>query len=528
MFQGKVVTFPHLFAIMRHYYFPNKQHFFCKFVRLTHVTIIPKMNSPFTSFFTVLFLFLSLSLSYGQTLVNGELNGPWGNNLPTGWQSVPVGWGPSQANMPIAATTDIVSATMPGGTSGNLADPYSGTTCLTGLHSQTVGGGALTVYHEGIRQTVSGFTPGTCYDISFYQSVVKQISYLDPSGSWEVFVDMVSIGVTAPSTSNLAYNDPFVTWDARSFNFTATSTSHEIAFLPMDDDANSWDDADGDGVWDLDGGLRMGLDYITITPGGIPPVITAVGPFCTSDQALLLDVNVLGGTWSGTGITDASTGNFDPAIAGPGSHVIEYTITSCGMLLTVQTTIEILEVPTADFAASPMLLSDPSELVQFDNNSQNADSYTWDFGDGSSTSNAVHPSHTFASASDSWTVTLVASNNGLCYDSTSLVITLIGGSDGDIADEVLLFVPNSFTPNGSGLNEVFQPVLSDPDAVSDFNFAVFNRWGERIFESGLVSEGWNGQFLEFPVDQGIYTWKVEFIDTNTQQVVRSCWARHSY
>lgn len=54
-----------------------------------------------------------------------------------------------------------------------------------------------------------------------------------------------------------------------------------------------------------------------------------VGPFCTTDAAVTLTPNVSGGTWSGTGITNASAGTFDPSVAGQGTFTITYTL-SCG------------------------------------------------------------------------------------------------------------------------------------------------------------------------------------------------------
>ena len=57
--------------------------------------------------------------------------------------------------------------------------------------------------------------------------------------------------------------------------------------------------------------------------------ITQAGPFCDNDSPVTLSAAETGGTWSGTGITNPSTGAFDPATAGAGSHVIDYTL-GCG------------------------------------------------------------------------------------------------------------------------------------------------------------------------------------------------------
>jgi gliding motility-associated-like protein len=79
-------------------------------------------------------------------------------------------------------------------------------------------------------------------------------------------------------------------------------------------------------VIDASGCLQVS-DTVTITTTGNPPapVITPAGPFCTVDPSLNLTVSTVGGTWSGTGITNTTNGTFDPATAGIGSHQIIYT-----------------------------------------------------------------------------------------------------------------------------------------------------------------------------------------------------------
>lgn len=72
-------------------------------------------------------------------------------------------------------------------------------------------------------------------------------------------------------------------------------------------------------------GCSIVLSGMVVTP---PPdaTITPAGPFCVTGAAVNLTAASPGGTWSGTGITNASAGTFNPATAGPGSHVITYTI----------------------------------------------------------------------------------------------------------------------------------------------------------------------------------------------------------
>ena len=53
-----------------------------------------------------------------------------------------------------------------------------------------------------------------------------------------------------------------------------------------------------------------------------------------------------------------------------------------------------------------------------------------------------------------------------------------------------LFVPNAFTPNGDGLNDVFKPVGI---RVSDYRFQVYDKWGKLSFDTNNFDEGWQGE-----------------------------------
>lgn len=78
-----------------------------------------------------------------------------------------------------------------------------------------------------------------------------------------------------------------------------------------------------------------------------------------------------------------------------------------------------------------------------------------------------------------------------------------------IEEDYLVYVPNSFTPNGDGVNDVFKPVLTGA-IPTHFEFLIFNRWGELIWETQDLEQGWNGflqkQGTEAP--SALYSWKL--------------------
>ncbi len=73
-----------------------------------------------------------------------------------------------------------------------------------------------------------------------------------------------------------------------------------------------------------------------------------------------------------------------------------------------------------------------------------------------------------------------------------------------------LFVPNAFTPNGDGHNDLLRPINLNNEPVSQFRFAIFNRWGQRIFESRDPSSGWDGRMLGTEQPTGVYVWQLEY------------------
>jgi gliding motility-associated-like protein len=73
---------------------------------------------------------------------------------------------------------------------------------------------------------------------------------------------------------------------------------------------------------------------------------------------------------------------------------------------------------------------------------------------------------------------------------------------------VNVFMPNAFTPNGDGTNDVFKPVTSEP--LSDYRLIIFNRTGNLLFESPSSETGWDGTFSGSPVEKGVYCWKLVY------------------
>lgn len=75
----------------------------------------------------------------------------------------------------------------------------------------------------------------------------------------------------------------------------------------------------------------------------------------------------------------------------------------------------------------------------------------------------------------------------------------------EVIPSMYIYVPNSFTPNGDGLNDTFGVA---GEAIQTFSMQIYNRWGDKIFESKNVSQQWDGTFKGAKVPEGAYVYKI--------------------
>lgn len=179
-----------------------------------------------------------------------------------------------------------------------------------------------------------------------------------------------------------------------------------------------------------------------------------------------------------------STGATTPNIVGLPSGTYTLTTTD-GSGCTAQNVVIITDLPPPiagfNYAPSTVTLIDP--IVQFNDNSTNGTSWSWDFGDGG-TSTGANPQHTFTTEGI-FTVTLVVTNAFGCTDTITNIVTVEGF--------YTFFVPNAFTPNGYGPyeNETFGPEFSGI-SNENYTFYIYDRWGNQVFQTNDPTERWDG------------------------------------
>lgn len=122
-------------------------------------------------------------------------------------------------------------------------------------------------------------------------------------------------------------------------------------------------------------------------------------------------------------------------------------------------------------------------------------SITWNPPDYLSCDGCETPIYT---AGEPETYTVEIDNGSGCAASDEVQVIVVRGEDNPI------LIPNAFSPNGDGLNDVFKPYLySFEELVS---LSVYNRWGEKLYEG---TDGWDGTYMDKPVQMGAYIYVVE-------------------
>jgi gliding motility-associated-like protein len=163
--------------------------------------------------------------------------------------------------------------------------------------------------------------------------------------------------------------------------------------------------------------------------------------------------------------------------------------------------------PIASFNTIPQQITTMDPSVYFNNTSSGATSYVWDFGDSTQLSTLTNPEYQYPfGIANSYPVMLIATTPFGCSDTAYSYIQVL--------EELIYYVPNSFTPDGDIFNQTFQPVFTSGFDPFNYNLRIFNRWGEVIFESADPATGWDGSYTfngnVLPCQSGVYTWKIEF------------------
>ena len=207
----------------------------------------------------------------------------------------------------------------------------------------------------------------------------------------------------------------------------------------------------------------------------------------------------------GNGVLLNSCGNVTGTYNSFGCYDVTLQVTSANGCITSVTQEDLVCVnpqPIASFSVNTQQLSNVESTANFTNTSTDHSSSFWDFGDGSGTSTQEHPSHTYPEQARNYYVTLVVANSHGCTDTATQLIV--------VENQVIFYVPNTFTPDGDLFNPNFLPIFTAGYDIYNLNLVIFNRWGEIVFESNNARYGWDGTYGGMPSPDGTYTWQIQY------------------
>lgn len=167
------------------------------------------------------------------------------------------------------------------------------------------------------------------------------------------------------------------------------------------------------------------------------------------------------------------------------------------------------DIPKADFDYSPLEVTTIESEVSFSNHSENGQFFNWLFDDGSS---FYKEDITYSFIDTGYqTITLAITDQYGCKDSITKVV--------DVVPTVTYHLPNAFTPNGDGKNDIFIG-KGITEYIRDFQLTIWNRWGNKVFETNNVLEGWNGLYFNSgkEIPSGVYILSLSYSSTRGEIV----------
>ncbi|MFK8039570.1 MAG: LamG-like jellyroll fold domain-containing protein [Crocinitomicaceae bacterium] len=165
----------------------------------------------------------------------------------------------------------------------------------------------------------------------------------------------------------------------------------------------------------------------------------------------------------------------------------------------------ILPIPKINFEINP---AQPKrdESISFTPSPLTLNSYEWDFGDGTASSE-IQVNHVYSDAKK-FRVELEVTDD-FC---SNTIIKYI-----NIKPSLVYYIPNAFTPNKNMINQFFTPVFYSGFNPYKYQMTIFNKWGEVVFVSLNAALGWDGTYNGQSAKDDVYLWKVEFINTETSE-----------
>lgn len=400
--------------------------------------------------------------------------------------------------------------------------------CFLGLFSNN---GNLNDIND--LSTINSFPPGTFTNNTVYFVPITMYSIVDGVYSYVVLPNLqcYDLGdpiavqylpdVTTNYTSNCANGTATVTVNGgdpamNNSSFTATNLLPATAGFAANTAPNngaiivnnlsvtgpfSFTINDNNGCTYPFTGNYQGADVVTIT---YPDTL-----YCLSDPNPIATITGLSGgnISAGVGIdVNPSTGEIDLSNSSPGSYLISYTSPAAVCPGVDNFLVTIAQSPTVDAGNDKVVCF--GNAIQLE--ATGANSYSWNV--------PVSNGMSYMPEVGTNELIVTGTNASGCINTDTILVEVLEDCTGE---DLVYWVPNTFTPDGDQHNQSFKPVFFSGYDPYEFVMYIFNRWGELVYETQNVKFGWDGSTgrSNKKAPDGVYTWKIIFKALNNDEKI---------
>jgi gliding motility-associated-like protein len=265
-------------------------------------------------------------------------------------------------------------------------------------------------------------------------------------------------------------------------------------------------------------GCQSSPQTFSIVVLNILPVITQVGPFCNYDNCVTLNATPSGGLFTGNNV---SNNQYCPNLGFIGTDTINYIYTQSGCFFDTSITLSVfprpIVIPSVNNLTNEYMVY--HEICQGDTISDifgsivsNAGFNQWlVFGD---TLNGSNISLTW-NQEGIFNFDVIRWENGCESYPQNFIATI------ELCPQELIFIPNTFTPDGDENNNEWAPVFTSGFDPFRFELLIFNRWGQIVWESHNHTSTWDGTYDNIKCQDGVYFWTINYgvKDTDEKKII---------
>lgn len=179
----------------------------------------------------------------------------------------------------------------------------------------------------------------------------------------------------------------------------------------------------------------------------------------------------------------------------------------CPLQIEIVEAVHVLPKPIASFSNQIISNTENGIDVQFYNNSINYTNLTWSFNQNNI---SILENPIFEYVNEKNPMATLHVTNGYCSDSITNKI--------EIPQNLIYYVPNTFTPDGNIFNNIFKPIFTEGFVENSYQLRIYNRWGEILFESNDLNVGWDGTYGSKIAKSDTYFWSIKFIESQGNSI----------